>query len=403
MDTHEEEGDAALKTSPHLPVDTRVLRDHYDAFVSHNRVQKQFARELVGQLRQNFHVFFDEDDVPLRTPDLLMYLKEAIARSKRVLLLLSPSALASNWVAAEAYEALLSEGNGNAPDVMILQIEPTPEERIPEQLRRKPRCDLSEANVNRDHAYTSFLRELGLHGSNGVHTPPASRSVQRQQRVKFIFEIDRQKWTPELEEIFRQLLDAHGGRQVKVVSITSGSTVIEVEGELDEAKLLEAARTGAFARLNLREVQVEDASGRFATQYRKVVAVTPVQSVHLASDDATTSPAYLFQQAHGKMTLLQRLDAQLTALLEQRRLIQDELTAAQAQINDEFDRIMRQAEEAPARLLAELAQPSSDLAGAERASAAPVAEPRAPRVEVRIAEGIRHLRANVGGEMSGPS
>ena len=69
------------------------------------------------------------------------------------------------------------------------------------------------------------------------------------------------------------------------------------------------------------------------------------------------SPAVgLFQKAHGKMVMLQRLDAQLGSLLEQRRKIQDELSSVQSQINDEFDRVMRQAEETPARILSEIAE-----------------------------------------------
>ena len=72
---------------------------------------------------------------------------------------------------------------------------------------------------------------------------------------------------------------------------------------------------------------------------------------------ANNSPAVgLFQKAHGKMVMLQRLDAQLASLLEQRRKIQEELTSTQSQINDEFDRVMRQAEEAPARILSEIAE-----------------------------------------------
>jgi len=71
----------------------------------------------------------------------------------------------------------------------------------------------------------------------------------------------------------------------------------------------------------------------------------------------SNSPAVgLFQKAHGKMVMLQRLDAQLASLLEQRRKIQDELSSVQASINDEFDRVMRAAEETPARILSEIAE-----------------------------------------------
>ena len=69
-----------------------------------------------------------------------------------------------------------------------------------------------------------------------------------------------------------------------------------------------------------------------------------------------TSPVVaMFQKAHGRMVMLQRLDEQLTGLLDQRRKIQDELRQVQYQINDEFDRVMKQADEAPAKLLSQIA------------------------------------------------
>ena len=66
----------------------------------------------------------------------------------------------------------------------------------------------------------------------------------------------------------------------------------------------------------------------------------------------------LFQKAHGRMVMLQRVDEQLAGLLEQRRKIQDELRAVQCQINEEFNRVMRQADEAPAKLLSQIAEGS---------------------------------------------
>ena len=81
----------------------------------------------------------------------------------------------------------------------------------------------------------------------------------------------------------------------------------------------------------------------------------------------SNSPAVgLFQKAHGKMVMLQRLDSQLASLLEQRRKIQDELSSVQSQINDEFDRVMRQAEETPARILTEIAESARNGSPAAR-------------------------------------
>jgi hypothetical protein len=74
--------------------------------------------------------------------------------------------------------------------------------------------------------------------------------------------------------------------------------------------------------------------------------ITPEVSEPAPAVAATSesNPVRLFQNAHGRMVMLQRLDAQLSAVLEQRQRLQAELAEIQAQINDEFDRISREAE-----------------------------------------------------------
>ena len=77
-----------------------------------------------------------------------------------------------------------------------------------------------------------------------------------------------------------------------------------------------------------------------------------------ANAPACTSPsAALFQRAHAKIVTLQRVDEQLGGLLDQRRKLQDELRTVQALINEEFDRVMQDAQEAPARMLAQFSDP----------------------------------------------
>jgi hypothetical protein len=85
----------------------------------------------------------------------------------------------------------------------------------------------------------------------------------------------------------------------------------------------------------------------------------------MSNDSATLakdSPAsvQLFQRAHQKMVMLQRLDDQVQQLLAQRRSIQDELRGIQVQINEEFDRLLR-AGSAPGRILADIAEDSRGL------------------------------------------
>ena len=69
---------------------------------------------------------------------------------------------------------------------------------------------------------------------------------------------------------------------------------------------------------------------------------------------APTQAAGLFQKAHGKIVMLQRLDAQIASMLNQRRRVQEELNNVQSEINGEFDRLMHQSDELPAKILADI-------------------------------------------------
>lgn len=77
-----------------------------------------------------------------------------------------------------------------------------------------------------------------------------------------------------------------------------------------------------------------------------MAAETPAQSSPVAS---------LFQKAHGRMVMLQRVDEQLAGLIDQRQKLQDELRHIQSQINEEFDRVMEEAQKGPVRLLTQIA------------------------------------------------
>ena len=77
--------------------------------------------------------------------------------------------------------------------------------------------------------------------------------------------------------------------------------------------------------------------------------------------EANSPAVALFQRVHGKMVMLQRLDAQLAGLIEQRRKVQSEIQNLQGQINEEIDRQLRQADELPARILAEIAETSRGI------------------------------------------
>lgn len=89
--------------------------------------------------------------------------------------------------------------------------------------------------------------------------------------------------------------------------------------------------------------------------------MSAIDAAQAASKDSPQS-VQLFQRAHQKMVMLNRVEEQVQQLLNQRRSIQDELRGIQAQINDEFDRLLRAGNgtagasvSSPSRLLAEIA------------------------------------------------
>ena len=76
----------------------------------------------------------------------------------------------------------------------------------------------------------------------------------------------------------------------------------------------------------------------------------------------TTAPpqaqqlASIFQKAYARAVALQRMDEQIGALLEQRQRLENEFREAQAEVNEECERMLRSASIAPAKILAQLAE-----------------------------------------------
>ncbi|MEM8875349.1 MAG: hypothetical protein AAGD32_13965 [Planctomycetota bacterium] len=72
---------------------------------------------------------------------------------------------------------------------------------------------------------------------------------------------------------------------------------------------------------------------------------------------AVSSPVVpLFKTAHQKIVTLARLDEQLATILEQRVALQAEIRGIRGQINNEFDRVLEEADGTSQRLLDEISR-----------------------------------------------
>jgi hypothetical protein len=82
----------------------------------------------------------------------------------------------------------------------------------------------------------------------------------------------------------------------------------------------------------------------------------------MSTDTTTAAPpqaqqlASIFQKAYARAVALQRMDEQIGALLEQRQRLENEFREAQAEVNEECERMLKSASIAPAKILAQLAE-----------------------------------------------
>lgn len=71
--------------------------------------------------------------------------------------------------------------------------------------------------------------------------------------------------------------------------------------------------------------------------------------------------AAIFQKAYARAVALQRLDEQIHVMLDQRQKLEAEFREAQAEVNDECERMLRSTSVAPARMLAHLAEAEATI------------------------------------------
>lgn len=63
----------------------------------------------------------------------------------------------------------------------------------------------------------------------------------------------------------------------------------------------------------------------------------------VTTGDSTAPYVQLFQKAHQRIVMLERLDEQVQQILSKRQELQDELRSIQAQLNEEFESRIRTA------------------------------------------------------------
>ena len=133
----------------------------WDVFVSHSSAQKPLVRAMVQQWRQlGLSVFFDEDTIQ-PGEDLITALNRACERSRHTVLMITPEAIASNWVDEEITGiGYLSAAKKQRRLIPVL-LENVSEAEIPLNVRKLVRTDLTDSTTRRDQ-YHRLLESLGI-------------------------------------------------------------------------------------------------------------------------------------------------------------------------------------------------------------------------------------------------
>ena len=96
-------------------------------FISHNRADKSFAREIGKFLRhKGVEVWFDEWDI-YGGDSIIDKLEEGIEKSDYFALVVSPSAMKSNWVRQEIRAAISRRVQAENTTIIPLVVSPVPE------------------------------------------------------------------------------------------------------------------------------------------------------------------------------------------------------------------------------------------------------------------------------------
>jgi hypothetical protein len=138
-----------------------TIRSNYDVFLSHNRKQKVWVRELVKFLRsQGLSVFFDEDDIK-PGEDVVDALESAVESSNVLVLVLSLSSVCSRWVSFEAAMSIYSDISGAGKRLVPILVEKIDQSLVRLSVRRLDYVDLTDPET-REHEFAQFLSVLGL-------------------------------------------------------------------------------------------------------------------------------------------------------------------------------------------------------------------------------------------------
>lgn len=139
----------------------RERQQEWDVFVSHSRINKQWVRESVAEWRaKGLRIFFDEDSIQ-PGEDIVTAIERGLTSSRKVVLILSPASVNSNWVALEQSIALFEDIDEARERIIPVLLEPIDRSQLKISIRKLNAVDLTDPS-SRAREYERLLKALGL-------------------------------------------------------------------------------------------------------------------------------------------------------------------------------------------------------------------------------------------------
>ena len=146
----------------------------WDVFLSHNFRQKEWVRKISNQWRElGLRVFFDEEEIEPGEP-IPQGVERGISGSQHIVLILSPEAVDSPWVALEVsaaiYFTLSASGSQPVRRIIPVELVQTDRESLNLLIRQNRAIDLTNDHTRKTN-YHRLLKFLGIKACD-LRDPP---------------------------------------------------------------------------------------------------------------------------------------------------------------------------------------------------------------------------------------
>lgn len=146
------------------------MKTEFDVFLSHNLQDKLWVRELFNFLRSlGLSVFFDEDSIEYGE-HLLRAIESGVEDSERIILVITPAFLSSEWVYLESSIAVSSDLNASRKKIIPILLKPVDESKISHSIRLLNRADFTSESSRRI-GFKKLLSQLGIENSEDREIP----------------------------------------------------------------------------------------------------------------------------------------------------------------------------------------------------------------------------------------